>query len=123
MRGYLREGRAWLERMLATAMPADRTSARARALNAIGFLAFLQGDYDTALPLLAESVDIRRALDDRPGLVESLTNLGVLLRCVGDGAGARQVLEEALAVSRALGDRAWEGRALNKLGPADVLRG
>ena len=115
VRGYLREGRAWLERLLATAMPAEPTSARARALNAIGFLAFLQGDYATAQPLLAESVEIWRALDDRRGLVESLTNYGVLLRCVGDGGRARQALEEALAVSQALGDRAWEGRAMNKL--------
>jgi predicted ATPase/DNA-binding CsgD family transcriptional regulator len=115
VRGYLREGRAWLEQLLATAMPIEPTSARARALNAIGFLTFLQGDYATARPLLAESVEIRRALDDGHGLVESLTNLGVLLRCLGDGARARQVLEEALAMSRVLGDRAWEGRALNKL--------
>jgi non-specific serine/threonine protein kinase len=115
VRGYLREGRDWLERLLSTARPAEPTSGRARALNAIGFLAFLQGDYDTAQPLLAESVEIRRALDDRAGLVESLSNFGVLLRCVGNGVGARHVLEEALAVSRALGDRAWEGRALNKL--------
>jgi predicted ATPase/DNA-binding CsgD family transcriptional regulator len=115
VRGYLREGRAWLERLLASAMPAERTSARARALNAIGFLAFLQGDYATARPLLAESVEIWRALDDRRGLVESLTNYGVLLRCIGDGGQARRALEEAIAASRALGDRAWEGRALNKL--------
>ena len=93
----------------------SRRAARARALNAIGFLAFLQGDYRTAQPLLEESVAIWRALGDRHGLVESLTNLGVLLRCVGDGARARQQLEEAIALSRALGDRAWEGRTLNKL--------
>jgi predicted ATPase/DNA-binding CsgD family transcriptional regulator len=115
VRGYLPEGRAWLERLLPTLRTAEPTSGRARALNAIGFLAFLQGDYDTGQPLLAESVEIRRALGDRPGLVESLTNLGVLLRCVGNGAGARRCFEEAIAVSRALGDRAWEGRTLNKL--------
>jgi DNA-binding CsgD family transcriptional regulator/tetratricopeptide (TPR) repeat protein len=115
VRGYLREGRAWLERLLAIARPVEPTSGRGRALNAIGFLAFLQGDYETAHPLLAESVEIRRALGERHDLVESLTNLGVLLRCLGQRPQARAVLTEALSVSRALGDRAWEGRTLNKL--------
>jgi tetratricopeptide (TPR) repeat protein len=115
VRGYLREGRAWLERLLATARPMEPTSAWARALNAIGFLTFLQGDYEASRPLLEESVEVWRTLNDRGGLVESLTNLGVLLRCVGDGVRARGLFEEALTVSRALGDRAWEGRTLNKL--------
>lgn len=115
VRGHLGEGRAWLERLLVTDRPTEPTIARARALNAIGFLTFLQGDYTTSRPLLAESVEIWRALDDRRGLVEVLTNLGVLLRCVGEGAEARRSLEESIAVSRALGERAWEGRGLNKL--------
>jgi predicted ATPase/DNA-binding CsgD family transcriptional regulator len=115
VRGYLREGRAWLDRLLTTAGAAERTIGRARALNAIGFLTFLQGDYDTAQPLLEESLAIRRALNDRQGIVESLTNLGLLLRCRGRTAEARLLFEEALGVSRALGDRAWEARTLNKL--------
>jgi DNA-binding CsgD family transcriptional regulator/tetratricopeptide (TPR) repeat protein len=115
VRGYLREGRAWLDRLLTAPGSAERTTGRARALNAIGFLTFLQGDYDTAQPLLEDSLAIRRALSDRQGIVESLTNLGLLLRCRGSSAEARSLFEEALAVSRALGDRAWEGRVLNKL--------
>jgi non-specific serine/threonine protein kinase len=115
VRGYLREGRSWLERLLPMMTPSAPTSSRARALNAIGFLAFLQGDYETGLPLLTESVEMWRTLGGRPGLVESLTNLGVLLRCVDDKAPARSCFEEAIAISRDLGDRAWEGRTLNKL--------
>jgi len=115
VRGYVREGRDWLERLLGMAQPTERTAGRARALNAIGFLAFLQGDYDTAQPLLEECLATRRALDEPSGLVESLANLGVLLRCSGASAEARALFEEALALARLLGDRAWEGRTLNKL--------
>ncbi len=95
-RGYLREGRAWLERLLAPAGAARADAGRARALNAVGFLAFLQGDYDAAQPLLEESLAIRRALDDRQGIAESLNNLGLLLRCVGARRGA-SLFDEALA--------------------------
>jgi DNA-binding CsgD family transcriptional regulator len=84
-------------------------------LNAIGFLTFLQGDYDTSQPLLEKSVELWRKLDDRRGLLEALTNLGVLLRCVGSGARARSCFEESITLSQALGERAWEGRTLNKL--------
>ena len=123
VRGYLREGRAWLERLLATAMPAEPTSARARALNAIGFLAFLQGDYETAQPLLAESVEIWRALDDRRGLVESLTNLGVLLRCVGDGRRRGSCARRG-AGGESGARRPGLGRPHpEQARPADVLRG
>ncbi len=115
VRGYLREGRAWLDRLLTTPGSEEPTTGRARALNAVGFLAFLQGDYDTAQPLIEDSLAIRRALNDRPGIVESLTNLGLVLRCRGSSAEARALFEEALEVSQSLGDRAWEGRVLNKL--------
>ena len=42
-RGYLSEGRRWLDQALAT--PAEPTSARAKALAAAGLLASLQGDW------------------------------------------------------------------------------
>jgi predicted ATPase/DNA-binding CsgD family transcriptional regulator len=122
VRGYLREGRAWLDRLLA-ADGAQQTVGRARALNATGFLTFLQGDYTAARPLLEESLAIRRALADDLGIVESLTNLGLLLRCLDMGAEARAHFQEALRVSRACGDRAWEGRVLNKLARLEFYEG
>jgi predicted ATPase/DNA-binding CsgD family transcriptional regulator len=115
VRGHLREGHAWLDRLLSRPDAATPTAGRATALNALGFLAFLQGDYDAARRPLEESLAIRRALDDRRGVVESLTNLGLLLRCRDRYEPARSHLEEALAQSRALGDPTWEGRVLNNL--------
>ena len=47
LRGYFGEGRRWLEDALAKSSPAP-TAARARALQRVSWLAFLQGDLDRA---------------------------------------------------------------------------
>jgi non-specific serine/threonine protein kinase len=114
VRGHLREARAWLDRLLA-AGGSEQTLGRSRALNATGFLTFLQGDYHAARPFLEQSLAISRALRDEQGIIESSSNLGLLLRCLDMPGEARRHLNEALEVSRSVGDRAREGRVLNKL--------
>ena len=47
LRGYYGEGRRWLEEALANSSPAP-TAARARALQRVSWLAFMQGDLDRA---------------------------------------------------------------------------
>ncbi len=47
LRGYFGEGRRWLEEALAKSSQAP-TAARARALQRVSWLAYLQGDLDQA---------------------------------------------------------------------------
>lgn len=77
MHGPLSEGRRWLERGLAQS---DSTTMqmRAKALQAVGWIAFLQGEgeYEAAKAFLQESVTLYRDLHDTEGLVSTLIHLG-----------------------------------------------
>jgi tetratricopeptide (TPR) repeat protein len=112
--GRPREGRAWLERGLASAeVPA---AERARALGLAGWLARNMNDHAGATALLEESLALYRALGLREGLVETLDSLGDVAYFSGDLARARALHEENLALRRALGDRWGVAMSLNSLG-------
>lgn len=123
VRGRVREGRSWLGQLLALSVSTTRTAGRAKALNAEGFLVFLQGDYAAAQAMLEEALAIWRELSDQRGIVEALCNLGLVRRCAGDFAVARALLDEALVRSRASGNRVWEARTLNNLARMSFYEG
>jgi predicted ATPase/DNA-binding CsgD family transcriptional regulator len=74
-RGYLGEGRWWLERELAGSA-ASPPLERARALDQAGWMALYQGDLDPAVALLRESLGLFEELEDEPGIAASLAKLG-----------------------------------------------
>lgn len=108
-RGYLSEGRQWLEEALAikSRQTQERTSATiyARAFNAAGILARDQGDYERAIALLEESLALQRSLDDRPGIASALNTLGTVQANLGNYVAALAFHEETLALRRELNDR------------------
>lgn len=69
-RGNFDEGRTWLEAAL-TRSP-EATAARAQALNRAGLIAWSQTLYSSARLLQEECLSIRRALQDRSGVVLKL---------------------------------------------------
>ncbi|HWE64183.1 MAG TPA: tetratricopeptide repeat protein [Chloroflexota bacterium] len=101
IRGYLGEGRRWLEATLANAGSAP-AALRAAALNGAGNLSWQQGDYERATALHEEALALRRALGDRRGVAGSLGNLGTVAYRKGDFARATALYEEALALEREL---------------------
>jgi hypothetical protein len=115
MRGYLNEGRRWLEELLERAAPAGAT--RARALDGAGLIAFYQSDHDAALVRFAESVALWRELGDRRALAHAMGWLG------GCSEYSRRIslLEECVALAREVGDPWVLGLALWHLG-INVLR-
>jgi predicted ATPase len=121
VRGHLGEGRERLAGLLALAPM--RTAARAKALNAVGYLALWQGDYAAAQALHEEGLAIGRELGDRQGIAWSLNNLGLVARLRGDYATARTLCAEALVTYRALGDRTREAFVLNHLGRVAYYQG
>ncbi len=116
VREHVREGRTWLENVLALPGAAPRTSARAKALACAADLVRRCGDEALSRAYARESLAIRRELGDRAGTAVVLTELGRLALAAGDSEEARAALEEALAVQRELGEQAWAARSLLCLG-------
>ncbi len=112
MRGYLSEGRRWLNAVLARVGASEPGSPRPLALNqavakalvGAGHLAWLQGDYVVARRQLEESVDLWRGLGDTHGLAFALHILGHVANDQRDYVAAQALFEESLRRYQALGD-------------------
>jgi predicted ATPase/DNA-binding CsgD family transcriptional regulator len=114
-RGYLGEGRRWLEEALAIG---GAGALRAKALHGAGVLAHYQGDYVQATALCTESLELCRHAGDEPGIARALSGLALVARTTGDYSTAQSTFEQALEIFRRVGDRQGVARALNRLGLA-----
>jgi predicted ATPase/Tfp pilus assembly protein PilF/DNA-binding XRE family transcriptional regulator len=122
-RGYLREGRGWLEDLLARADRASGTivdAYRIKALTGTGVLAAYLGDTARALALFSTTVELARQQGDTRLLAAALHNLATTLHDLGDSDRAWALHEESLALKRALGDKQGTAMSLNNLG--DIAR-
>ena len=121
-RGYLREGRAWLE--LSLAASGDPGPLHVGAFAAAGRLARHLGDYGGAIALLERSLELARQFQDRRVEALALHELGALAG-LAEGDAAREVAltEASLAVWRELGDAWGTARTLNNLGYEAYLQG
>ncbi|MDQ3854962.1 MAG: tetratricopeptide repeat protein [Chloroflexota bacterium] len=120
--GHLAEGRLWLERGLSSD-PAIAPALRGQALNAAGYLAWMQGDYAEAATLLEESQSLRRESGDKQGLAHTLNNLGLVALDLGEFRKARALLDEGLTLREELGDEWGVALSLNNLGYTALLEG
>ncbi len=100
LRGYMSEGRRWLERALSGF--SEKNAVRVKALNIAAMLASLQDDNNTARTLVEESLALSRELADRKQTGYALYTLGRLARVEGNYAGAVTFLEESLSLFREL---------------------
>ena len=128
MRGYLGEGRRWVEGFLSedsrsTSRPAGVVLSRAKALYGAGELAFGQGDLPRAAQLLEESLLLYRELGDEEGVAVVLVELGQVARARGEHERAAALSEEGLALSRKVGESRAAAIALNTLGHVERWRG
>jgi predicted ATPase/DNA-binding SARP family transcriptional activator len=127
MRGYLTEGRAWLEALLSSAgrgcSGREAGVARARALRAAGLLASEQGDYQVAVARYEEALPPLRALDDARGIAITLNNLGNIADWQGDVARSQELYEESVGLLRAAGDESLLAGVLGNLGGQAIEHG
>ena len=114
-RGYLSEGRRWLEKGLAGNGTASAL-VRAKALGKVGWLAEEQGDYEQARTAYEESLAIYRKVGDQKGIADSLGNLGSVASLQGDHVRATTLLEESVALLRRSENERDIARVLTKLG-------
>src|SRR5262249_4127342 len=103
LRGHVREGREWLDRLLVSAAHQEAEIApptRARALLGAGTLAYAQGDLENAERLLSRSLVIQREIAYRAGIGACLNNLALIAETRGDYVRARALHEANIAVGR-----------------------
>lgn len=114
--GHISEGRKYLAEALSLNPASARTAVRATALSAAGGLAHYQGDYASARSLYEECVEIRRDVNDRQGVGNSLVNLGNIAMEEGDYEAALSLYKAGLRIFTELGDKVGLGVTLQNLG-------
>lgn len=112
LRGYVEEGRSYLERLAARRAPGS-VAARARALTGAAFLAFFHGDARAAERHFRESMRLSDEACDLWHLAFSLCGLGSCAQYRGDHARARVALQRGANLARKLGDPWLIGLALS----------
>jgi predicted ATPase/class 3 adenylate cyclase len=122
-RGHLEEGRRWLEAALGLPSSPEPTTPQARALTALGGIAYWQGDFDAALSSYEEALEIHRALGDRGAMVQALLDVGETRAVKGDPGSGVRLMTEGLALARELGDRRGEAWAIWGLASARMFAG
>jgi tetratricopeptide (TPR) repeat protein/transcriptional regulator with XRE-family HTH domain len=108
---------------LAAARQAGDRAGEARALDDLGLLQGLTGNYAAAGASHRQALALYRELGDRPGEACLLSHLGFVYAATGDFRAATARMRQALAVARTAGDRLGEAVALNYLGYAQHLAG
>jgi len=115
-RGYLREGRNVLERLLA-GTGTIATPVRSKALITLGSILWTQNDARGLEPVADEALTLTREQGDQWQMTLALILRGVaMMQGRRDYAQAQACLEEALSEARALGDRYFLFLALLSLG-------
>jgi hypothetical protein len=103
MRGYLSEGRGWLEEALSADGP-QPPRLRAQALTAAGVIAWRQRDLDAAETHAAEALELFRRAGEEHELVGPLSILGVAAMSRDDHERALPLHEEMGLLARKAGD-------------------
>jgi predicted ATPase/class 3 adenylate cyclase len=132
LRGHRREGREWLDAMLALDATGEATgrvseavpsAVQAKALFAAGELAAYQDDFSRAEPLLAASLHLAREAGDEVLTTRVLNRLGFAAQHQDDLTRATAWYEQSLALARKLGDQTLISIPLGNLGTVAYLQG
>jgi predicted ATPase/class 3 adenylate cyclase len=113
LHGHLAEGRGWAEEVLALPGSSERSAERAKALTALGGVAYWQEDLPVTRGAYEESLELSRELGDRAAEAEGLYNLAYPPAYEGDFAAAVALVKEArrmfeeVGVLRGVADTVW----------------
>jgi len=113
LHGHLAEGRNWTEEVLALPGSAPRNVERAKALTALGGVAYWQEDLPATRRAYEEALAIAQELGDRSAEAEGLYNMAYPPAYEGDMATAVATLQKAralfedLGIHRGVADSLW----------------
>lgn len=113
-RGHLSEGRRWVMRLLERAAPLP-TVELGKCLHGAGMLAYLQGEFTAAFPLLERCMVVAQVLNEETILTSAHSTLGCIFYRQGEYPSARLHFEEALKGARNLGIQKQIAGALGNL--------
>jgi predicted ATPase len=120
-RGYLSEGRDWLEEALEAEGPGPEL--RTRALFGAAILAVWQGDYGSGRRLAQESLALARGVGDSGSVARALDALALSEQGDGDNEAAESLFQECRNLCQELGDEWLLSIALNNLGDLALNQG
>ena len=115
-RGYRDQSAALHQGALAAARQAGDRAGQAGALNELGLLRRMTGDYPAAAAYHQQALDLYRDLGDRLGQASALDQLGRVQFETGKYPAAAASHQQALALYRDLGHRAGQAQAITNLG-------
>jgi predicted ATPase/class 3 adenylate cyclase len=121
-RGYLEEGRRWVER--AVSQSSDTPSKlRTWVVGLLGEFLRFQGKFEEAIEAKNEALVVARDLGEVRMVAATLHDLGEIYMQMGDREQARRLHEEALVIRRRDGGRIGIAHALIGLGDLALLEG
>ncbi|MFJ2345220.1 ATP-binding protein [Streptomyces antimycoticus] len=129
MAAYLRQQGPWdqaitLHHIAATtAHHSNDPHSEADALQDLGRVRYLTGDFVGAGELAGQALELHRTLGNRPGQANALWELGRVRQLTDDYAGAGEPTRQALELYRTLGNRHGQANALQDLGRVRQLTG
>jgi predicted ATPase/DNA-binding XRE family transcriptional regulator len=123
VRGYISEGRAWIDLVLALPPLNWPSPARARALCGGGRLAWAQNDWAQASALLESSLAISRESGDLAASANTLNYLGQVAEAQGAYDRAAVLFDQSLTLFEQLGDREGSAAALTSRGQVAQAQG
>jgi predicted ATPase len=97
-RSYFQEGVERLQNLLKFAVEPAHQGARAKMLYRAAAIYTRISDYNTALKLCEQSIEICRTLDDRHALASALYYMGDICIAIQDYPQARVALEESISI-------------------------
>ena len=115
IRGGLREGATWLDRVLDAAGD-EHPKLRAKVHGFAGVAAFRRGALDDADRHWRTMLALFEELGDREGIARGLSDVGTAAAARGDWEESRELLEQAADVFRELGERKRLAVVLGNLG-------
>jgi len=121
LRGYMSEGREFLD--LSLAQLRGSTALRAKLLRVAGIITGHQGDSMRATRLLEQSLNIWRTLGDKQGIASVLLSLGVGALMLGNYEQATLSYEESLPLLREAGEKQGTALVLSSLGLTHFYQG
>jgi tetratricopeptide (TPR) repeat protein len=106
-----------------TLLSPEDTLEIARVNHDLGRLTFIAGDYDQAIHLLTDAIEIYRAAADSQLIAHGLLDLAIAEYMNADGAGALQHLEECIRLLQVLQDDYGLAIAVVNRGRAEQVAG
>lgn len=108
--------KSYAGRAMGLSKAANYTKGTANSHNSFGFIAFSQGEYDSAQWHYEQFNHISQMIGDSVSMSRASNNLGVLFSNQGQLEKALQSYEQSLAIRRALGSETGLGTIYNNLG-------